>query len=199
MTCVKPFQSHSQAGQDRFVHALIPGNDGTFLDIGGSHPIICNNTYGLEQIGWHGLIVDIKGCPEGLETARTSPYVRANAVTMGWDAFLGWQPGKKLSIDYLSLDVDDDSFEVLIKLPHRYVRFSIITFEHDYYRLGDSLRNQQRDLLSANDYVLVCADVMCDGLVFEDWWVDPDRFDFSSYERFMCEGKDWKSILSNQI
>jgi hypothetical protein len=43
-------QSKSQAGQDLFVVAMLQGKkNGTFLEIGGSHPVIGNNTWLLER------------------------------------------------------------------------------------------------------------------------------------------------------
>lgn len=47
----------SQFYQDYIIaNFIFPGkNDGVFLDIGGNHPIIINNTFYFEKIGWTGL------------------------------------------------------------------------------------------------------------------------------------------------
>lgn len=47
----------SQFYQDYIIaNFIFPGKrDGIFLDIGGNHPIIINNTYYFETIGWTGL------------------------------------------------------------------------------------------------------------------------------------------------
>lgn len=47
---------YSQCGQDYIVNFLFGGKrDGFFLDIGGNDPIMINNTYYFEQLGWSGL------------------------------------------------------------------------------------------------------------------------------------------------
>lgn len=47
----------SQFYQDYIIaNFIFPGKkDGVFLDVGGNHPIIINNTFYLEKLGWTGL------------------------------------------------------------------------------------------------------------------------------------------------
>ena len=51
---------HSQALQDKFIlNVLKKKRDGTFLELGGHHPININNTYILEkEFGWKGIMVE---------------------------------------------------------------------------------------------------------------------------------------------
>lgn len=53
-------ETHSQFGQDLFVLEYIfkNKNTGFFIDIGGNHPIHCNNTFLLEKKGWTGIALE---------------------------------------------------------------------------------------------------------------------------------------------
>lgn len=54
-TCRNGYKS--QFFQDYIIaNFIFPGKrDGVFLDVGGNHPIIINNTFYLERLGWTGL------------------------------------------------------------------------------------------------------------------------------------------------
>lgn len=192
------FASKSQAGQDAFTNAIIQRLDGTFLDVGCGHPCIINNTYALEQLGWTGLLVDnseeaIVEC----KLARRNPAIRANAVSMDWNAALhkylpSWSGGV---IDFLSLDIDQWTAEALNRIMNEGAVFRVITIEHDAYRNGDALRAPIRKRLGKHNYDLVCADVRHDGLPYEDWFVMPDLVDMSRVERFRSTGLDWADVL----
>lgn len=162
------FISYSQAGQDAFVHALL-GDQGTFLDIGASHPTELSNTYGLEQVGWTGVCVEIEhSLCELLRVQRKAVVREGDAIKMPWGH--PWRAG-----DYLSLDIDGATLDVLRKLMEAKYKFLVITIEHDAYRFGDTLRIPEREILTAAGYVLVRPDVCCTpGMPFEDWWVTPE-------------------------
>jgi hypothetical protein len=86
--------SYSQAGQDRFVHALIPGDVGTFLDIGcaGKEG---SNTLGLEELGWTGILMDSRlnalNCPRKslFIFPKPHPFIATGAATARIDATSG--------------------------------------------------------------------------------------------------------------
>ena len=60
-----------------------------------------------------------------------------------------------------------------MSIPLDKFRFASITFEHDRYSQGNSVRNLQRQHLRKLGYVLVRGDVTWKpGHPFEDWWVD---------------------------
>lgn len=180
----------SQAGQDRFVAALVDG-PGTFLDVGCGHPVERNNTWALEQMGWHGLLVDsdayvAKLCHE----QRQSPMLQVDTTTLNWrDAII--VAGLTEPIDYLSLDVDAASLATLVALGD--VKFRVLTVEHDAYRFGTVPRQQMRAILLERGYVLIAADVHDSGCAFEDWWVSPDLVLRAA--PFCSSGKDWAAIV----
>ncbi|MEK6807032.1 MAG: FkbM family methyltransferase [Pseudomonadota bacterium] len=53
---------YSQEGQDRYVLAAFFRDDkaqpGFFLDVGSNDPVLFNNTYLFEQLGWKGLAIE---------------------------------------------------------------------------------------------------------------------------------------------
>lgn len=192
------FKSYSQAAQDRFVWEVLGGKtDGTFLDVGACHPTQISNTYALEQQGWRGLLIDNDlGAVELCRQQRKSPVIHGDATSVDWNAALdahlpSWR-GR--SISYLSLDIDEASFDALTRILNEGVVFDVITTEHDQYRNGDRLRAPMRNRLGKHDYVLICADVCStEGLSFEDWWVTEDLADHAS--RFRSTGKKWTEIF----
>lgn len=44
--------------------------------------------------------------------------------------------------------------------------------EHNSYIDGGALRDKTRKLMAENGYILHTADVKCEGLEFEDWYVN---------------------------
>ena len=155
-------KSYSQAGQDLWVLSQFPeGYKGTFLDIGCGTKDFYSNTWLLEQAGWTGTCIDNR--PEVLQDGRSCEVIITDATKIDYD----WL---KPSYDYLSLDVDDATLSVLLKIPLKDKWFSYITIEHDYYRLGEELRYGERRYLHYNGYSLVKKDVEHNGLKFEDWW-----------------------------
>lgn len=186
------FKSYSQSGQDRFAYEMLGRKtDGTFLDIGAGHVTEKSNSYGLEQIGWRGLCVDLN--PQGDIKQRRSPFCTLDALKVDWEIWL--QRNKLWSeIDYLSLDVDAATLDVLKTLSLPDLKFKVLTVEHDSYRFGYDPRNEMRRILSSAGYDLVCADVHDQGLAFEDWYCAQSVSEDA--ERFHCIGKDWKEIFA---
>jgi hypothetical protein len=186
------FYSNSQSGQDRFAYSLI-GKKGTFLDIGCGHPVAYNNSYSLEVIGWTGILIDQDDHCYSLRGERKNPWIKGDAVKIDWNSILKPFKGR---INYLSLDVDIGTFEVLKTLPLRDVAFDVITIEHDAYRFGETLRLPERGMLQSAGYELIAADVKDKGLEFEDWWVRAGVFDDHKLTPYRSIKKDWKEVLS---
>lgn len=163
-------KSYSQAGQDVFVRLILGENHkGNFIDIGCAGEMY-SNTLALEQEGWTGWLVDID---PNAGNERRNPFINRDATKVNWYAMEldGDLPNY---VDYLSLDVDENSLAALKNLPLDRVRFGIITIEHDAYRFGDKLRPGERAVLMAHGYQLICKDVCgAPGAPFEDWWVSP--------------------------
>lgn len=179
---------HGQARQDEFVAAVLSGkHGGTFVDLGAGHPIHGSNTYAIEQhMGWYGILSDIEHAP-----AYASARSKRNVVIA--DAFDDQMKDKIESlsqlqagrIDYLSLDIEPptDTLGLLIGIPFDTVRFSVITCEHDYYRMPSTIKYAMAGVLQSNGYVRVAEDVqmIAEGegeklfsVPVEDWWVDPN-------------------------
>lgn len=172
------FKSYSQAGQDEWVYRVAKANGiekGLFVDVGCSHPIEINNTYGLERIGWFGRLVDNDlGAVETCRRHRRSSICKHD-MTNDLDAGSFWI-GLPAVVDYLSLDIDNATLGALKLIPMEpgRLRFAVATIEHDSYRLGNGMRDAIRDHMHAHGYKIAVQDVKHDGLEFEDWWYHPD-------------------------
>jgi hypothetical protein len=163
--------NYSQAFQDMFVLTVLEGKrNGTFLDIGCHDPKFHNNTYLLERLyEWEGFGIDLNS--EILEKYRLNRKALAachDAVTFDYSQVLD----KYEEIDYLSLDVDppNQSLETLYKIFSYGKPIKVITFEHDAYIAGNTVREKSRQFLS-NDYNLIIPNAMTHaGEYYEDWW-----------------------------
>jgi hypothetical protein len=105
------------------------------------------------------------------------------------------------SIDYLSLDVDTLSLDVLKILPFDKYRFKVITIEHDAYLYGDQYREEQRNILTSHGYFLLCSNVYVEQpgfegkeCPFEDWWIHPKDFKKTIIKKMTCN-----EILPSEI
>ncbi len=170
----------AQALQDRFVDNILGHKrDGTYLDIGSCGAVSCNNTYAFEALGWKGLCIELDPQHNDSYSQRSCKYLNADALTIDYHKLLT-ELGAPKTIDYLSLDIDAASTEVLKKLPLDEYTFSVITIEHDFYIHGGRFRDEQRRILTDVGYILLCADVLVPiqhdtkpDCSFEDWWVSP--------------------------
>lgn len=190
-------QSYSQAGQDIFVvDCLNHKRNGIFLDLGCSDPITINNTYLLEtQYGWKGLSVDIDKSMIDKYTDRNTHAWCVDARKLDFDKLIEICTDK---IDYLSLDLEPpaETFACLQTIPFDRIDFSIITYEHDFYRCGDEYRTKSRKLLTEYGYKIICADVLSfDNIIFEDWYYNPKYIDYNNIRHFESEGEKWQVIL----
>ena len=101
-------------------------------------------------------------------------------------------------IDYLSLDLEPPAttYACLQTMPFDRIDFSIITYEHDFWRCGDEFRVKSRKLLTDCGYKIICADVLSfDNIIFEDWYYNPKYVDYNKISHFECEGQKWQTIL----
>jgi hypothetical protein len=175
------FITRSHGAQDEWIYkAAVLGEQlrvGTFLDVGCGHPIDGNNTFELERLGWHGVLVDVNGIFRSvIRENRSSPFVCADAALIDWSEI--WlEHALPDVIDYLSFDVDGALMPAFENLPFDRARFRYLTIEHDHYAYGNRPRAQMRVMLGDLGYELLCPDVMCNGLAYEDWWIDPDLVD----------------------
>lgn len=190
-------RNYSQAGQDLFVLSLLDGKlEGVFLDLGCHQPIVINNTYLLEsEFGWNGLAIDIDPAFFELFVFRKCRTLTADCTTLDWDSVVDMLGNE--SIDYLSIDLEppEVTLECLTRIPFDRIGFSVITFEHDAYRAGETVRKPSREIFERNGYVRVCSNVHVNGYVFEDWYCNPDGVDKSRIESLKAHDEEWENIL----
>lgn len=168
-------KSYAQSGQDLFAfNACGQKTDGTFVDIGCNDPVINNNTYALELLGWTGVCVDIERFDY---SGRKVKFVKADATQIihPLESFILQHKGR---IDYLSVDADDATFDCLERLVPFY-KFGCITVEHDVYRVGPEVQQKIYEFLKTFNYRRANVNVLaprCDGMPwseqpYEDWYI----------------------------
>lgn len=183
---------YSQAWQDEFVGNILNfKRNGYFIDIGSTDGMNQSNSYFLEsELGWKGLCVELGiGYIEHYKKNRSCIFLNEDATQIDYvDLFA--KNNYPSRIDYLSLDIDENSMRGLNKLPFNDYRFNVITIEHDSYRFGDILKNQEREFLRHHNYTMLFSDVlvplgcgMGPDLSFEDWWVDASVFNMNKLEK----------------
>ena len=195
---VGPHRSYSKECQDLFAYYLI-GEEGTFLDLGCWHPDNANNTMLLEEIGWHGLLFDVN--LEAINKCKNRRLSKSFCIDVSSDVFelvleAHW---KTQCFDYISLDVDSASLKVLENILSMGIEFKCLTFEHDYYLIGEALRKPSRDLLKRFGYILLFEDVkLSDGSIWEDWWIKPDAFVPELLE-LIAAGKEYNMCIESLL
>ena len=187
---------YSQLGQDVLVDRIMQQKvNGTYLDVGASYFDNMNNSYFFEKERlWRGVAVEIDDRYNNSYSTRKSG-VHLNEDALKIDYKKQFQECEfPNSIDYLSLDVDTLSLDVLNILPFDEYNFKVITIEHDGYLYGDKYRKNQRDILTKHGYILLCSNVYVEQsgfegkeCPFEDWWVDSKSFDKNIIKELMCD------------
>ena len=175
--------NYSQADQDIFVLSMLNGKrNGTWLEIGCAWPEDISNTALLEQFGWSGLSIDsYQTVINQWPGVRTTVPVHVVAQQANWFELLHQKGIAQTDIDYLSLDCDpaEQTLDILHLIPFDRLRFAVITFEHDCYAAGDTVKYSSRQYLSNHGYKLVASNISDCGQArdYEDWWVHPDLVD----------------------
>jgi hypothetical protein len=188
---------HSWEQQDEFIINLFEQKtDGFFLEISCLHPLIGSNSYALEKFyNWKGISFDILDVEEMYQWSqhRTSKFIQMDVTTSKFRDFIKSAISDDLVVDYISLDVDagpnNYAFDTLKLLAEAGINFKAMTFEHESYKRGNSLRQPSRDLLTSLGYIMLFKDVtfpknnaaysnLADSVNgFEDWWIHPKYFD----------------------
>lgn len=187
------YKSNSRENQDLFVLSVLDKKqNGTYLEIGSAYPILDNNTYLLEsEFNWDGLSIDYnQSFVNEFTSIRRNQCICFDATIIDYNALITeYYPSTH--IDYLQLDIDPPSntFKVLENIDFNKVSFSVITYEHDFYNGGSVERDLSRKILESHGYTRVISDVMHNGLVFEDWYVN---------ETYM-NSDTWKKFIGNNI
>lgn len=185
--------SSTDAYQDDFVMKMFDyAQKGYFVDIGSGDPFNSSNSSRLEELGWSGICIDYTRYPEYKK--RNCKYFAANALVFNYNNFFIEYEAPKI-IDYLSLDIDENTTELLKLIPFDTHEFKIITIEHDAYLRNKDYRSKQREILIEKGYHLLCSDVWPDSLrklnlpggPFEDWWIKRKYFSDSLIEKIQSE------------
>tara|TARA_R110000851_G_scaffold67262_9_gene152003 strand:+ start:998 stop:1600 length:603 start_codon:yes stop_codon:yes gene_type:complete len=177
---------HSDAKQDQFAANMLGfKKDGYYVDIGSCGPIGSNNSYYFESLGWNGICVEIESSynPQYVQARRTCNYINDNALNLDYRKIFEDNNYPK-EIDYLSVDIDELSYDALTKLPHDEYKFKVITIEHDVYLRDPEFKRKQKEFLHGKGYFLICENVYVEQngyygkqLPFEDWWIHPEFFE----------------------
>jgi hypothetical protein len=176
---------YSYAKQDQFVANLLKYKlDGFYIDIGSHHSTVANNTnYFSKNLNWKGVCVELdRSVIESYNQRKNCILLNENAISVDYIEILKTYNFPK-TIDYLSLDVDTASLDVLKVLPLSSYNFKVITIEHDAYIHGDKFQKPQQEILLNHNYKLIAENVfveqeghslpMCS---FEDWYIHADEF-----------------------
>lgn len=191
-------RNYSQASQDIFVLSCLGGKrNGTFLDLGCNEPKHINNTFLLEtEFGWRGTSIDIeKKYTDLYENFRTCNVLTEDCTKLNYEKIMALYESNH--IDYLSLDLEPASitYECLKSIPLDKIEFSVITYEHDYYRFGDTYRSLSREILESFGYKRICSDVQDGGFSYEDWYYNPKYVSYENIKLIESNNKSWEDCL----
>jgi hypothetical protein len=184
-------KTYSDAYQDIFTLKLFNNQKGFYLDIGCSDGISKNNTYLLECNGWKGISIDNRISEiEQFRLNRKDPCYLVDATEKTLILNILEKENSPKSIDYLSLDIDDSSLACLLNFPHYKYRFKFLTFEHDIYAGRQDCidrKKQAPPFLESLGYIRIVDNVSLDGLLYEDWFIDPIYFDIKRFKNIINE------------
>lgn len=179
-------ENFSQAHQDIFVLTMLNGKkNGTFLEIGAFDAKFISNTFLLEKVfNWEGISIDIEKSAQDsfISHGRLGEFILHDALSLDYDQILSrrFPEGR---IDYLMIDIEptEKSLECLKMIPLDKFRFSVITYETDFYDpntpvdLKEYIKEESRRILKENGYEMIVGNICntSEKFPFEDWYVDP--------------------------
>ena len=175
---------YSAHRQDEFVATILNfKKNGCFVEIGSNDAKQQSNSYFFEsELKWRGICIDIDPVHIRTYDQRTCRFINKDATQIDY-GYLFEEEKLPSRIDYLSIDTDDASDAIMPIIPFNKYRFSVLTVEHDAYRVGHRIRDIEREVLTTFGYILLFKDVlvplgcgMGGDLPFEDWWIDPSVF-----------------------
>ena len=192
--------NYSQAFQDIFVLSMLSGKkNGTYVEIGGDHPLVINNSYLLEsEFGWRGISFEIiQTAVNFYNSLRKNPCLCEDATTADYKKIFEDNNLPK-QIDYLQVDIEpaQQTLKALLQLPHDDYRFSVITYESDIYRDGPDCQEEAMKFLESHGYELVVRNVANEGNPYEDWYVDPQIVDAEIISKFKQVGRLSKEAIN---
>lgn len=137
-------------------------NNGFVVDIGCKTPGNGNNSTIFLEKGWSGVGADITNYSEMWSSYEKFKFYNMDVtIKENIDLLFSTCP---VLINFLSLDVDEHSYNTLKNIDFNKFKFKCICIEHDYYRFGELLRVPQREFLKNYSRVIQTQ--------AEDWYVD---------------------------
>jgi hypothetical protein len=185
--------NYSQAYQDMFVLSILDGKrNGTYVEIGGDHPVIISNSYLLEtEFDWKGISFEIDETKiDEYNALRKNKCICADATTFDYKSLFK-EKGFPKQIDYLQVDIEPawQTLNALNALPLDDYRFSVITYETDIYKDGPDAGEEAMEILLSKGYELVVRNVANQNNPYEDWYVDPNVVDIEIVEKFIQKSR----------
>ena len=180
--------NYSQAFQDMFALSILNGKrNGTYVEIGGDHPVIISNSYLLEtQFDWVGVSFEIdREKVDQFNSFRKNKCICADATTFDYKEFFIENEYPK-QIDYLQVDIEPawQTLNALNALPLDDYRFSVITYETDVYKDGPDSGEEAMEILLSKGYEILVRNVANQNNPYEDWYVDPSVVDENIISKF---------------
>lgn len=177
-------KSYSQTAEDLFATSINKNQPGFFIDIGSNSLEWYNNTKLLLENGWSGISVDVSDYRESFNNYRDSvKFIQSDATSKEnilqiFNAQIDFKNYKKVPnvIDFLSLDIDDYTYQCLSNIPFEDFKFKCIAIEHDAYRLGDTLKLSEREFLIRQGYEMIATI-----FEYEDWWINPNLININEF------------------
>ena len=193
-------KNYSQAFQDIFGLSMLSGKkNGTYVENGGDHPLVINNSYVREsEFGWRGISFEIiQTAVNFYNSLRKNPCLCEDATTADYKKIFEDNNLPK-QIDYLQVDIEpaQQTLNALLQLPHDDYRFSVITYESDIYRDGPDCQEEAMKFLESHGYELVVRNVANEGNPYEDWYVDPQIVDAEIISKFKQVGRLSKEAIN---
>ncbi len=201
------FKSCSQNGQDIVAQTIfkeyskyLPDKVGVYLELGGSDPIVGNNSYILEAIHeWKGISIEqSKFMYDRFVSIRNNLCINNDALKLDYESVMLSTLGT-LECHFLSLDIDPakQTYTALKKiLCGSNINPLFITFEHDKYRGGPLVQIASTILLRKHGYTRLVKNVEALNFgEYEDWWVLKNEFDQETLQRLEVFANNIASLV----
>lgn len=193
---------YSQANQDKWVCEFFKyKKDGFFIEIGAYDGIQTSNTYSLEKyLNWNGICIE----PELSVFSKLSKNrisKNYNVAITSYDGYCKFKNDKidifgysikcnKLNtllentncpkeIDYISIDIEGEEYNVLQCFDFNVWDIKLITIEHNLYLNGPEQKNKLYELLTRNNFIRDVDNALCldpdpryYGKPYEDWYIN---------------------------
>jgi len=172
-------KNYARHFQDMFVLSVLDGKErGSFVEVGSGEPFTWNNTALLEELfGWKGISIDIneKMCYKHAQK-RNSTIINGKAEEIDYMSLFKTHCMEE-HIDFLRINCEGSSLDVLKKIPFNQYEFSVIQFQHNNCWWGDQFKIESREHLENIGYILCANDIAIDHQQsYEDWWVHPNHY-----------------------